>query len=171
MKPLNQAERRKAFFNFLIFFLITTGIILVTAYYSIQVPFKDNQRLRNEKEVIDYENAFGDKFQKKLSSVVLMLDNVNKEEFKDQVQFNDGNIGDAISDMSKMIETDTISNKAFYRSILAGLSSSRLAKKELRELKSRTADASEWKDKYDRLYIECQQYRDFYSKYINAPHN
>jgi Type VI secretion system, TssO len=54
MPPLNQAERRKAFLNFLILFSVTVTIITVVIFFSIEVPFKDNRRLRNQ--VAEYQD-------------------------------------------------------------------------------------------------------------------
>jgi uncharacterized coiled-coil protein SlyX len=159
MQPLNQADRKKAFTNFMIFFVVTIALILITGFYSVQVPFKDNERLREINEIAENEKAFADKFQAKLAEALQALEAVNQENFAEQAESYDSRIQETISQMSTMIGNDSISNKNFYRSVLSALTASRLAKKELREIKSRNADAGEWKDKFDRLNQDFKDYQ------------
>lgn len=46
MQPLNRAERSNAFFRFLLLFLITVAMVVAVVFFSTQVPWKENDKLR-----------------------------------------------------------------------------------------------------------------------------
>jgi hypothetical protein len=160
MQPLNQNERTKAFVNFTIFFLVVVVLILTTAFFGFQVPFKDNERLREINKITEAENEFRDKFQLKLSEIIVNLDAINKEEFAAQAESNDSKIQEKISELSALTVRDSISNKEFYRRIADMLGACRLAKKEVRDMKAKGSDAEEWKEKYRMLDQDYRQYRE-----------
>lgn len=62
MKPLNRIERTHAFLRFLLLFLITVGVIVAVVFFSIEVPWKENDQLRQRmtriKEEADAAEAF-----------------------------------------------------------------------------------------------------------------
>jgi hypothetical protein len=62
MKPLNSAERTNAFLRFLLLFIITVALIITVAYFSIQVPFKENERLRQDIGRIKSERQLAESF-------------------------------------------------------------------------------------------------------------
>ena len=159
MQPINQAERRKAFVNFLVFFLFTVLLILATGFYSVQVPFKDNARLRELNRLSENEKVFGDQFQGKLSEALSILEVVNDEKYAEQAAVNDSKLQEVITEMGNMIGKENIPNKNFYRSVLSSLTAAKIAKKELRDIKGKSADATEWKEKYDRLEKDFTDYQ------------
>ena len=61
MKPLNKAERSKAFWPFLGLFVLTTGLVATAIFFSTQVSAADNRQLRQraldaERRTADMEN-------------------------------------------------------------------------------------------------------------------
>ncbi|OLY94428.1 hypothetical protein SAMN05444008_10129 [Cnuella takakiae] len=62
MKPLNRAERNSAFMNFLLVFLLTVATIMAVVFFSIRVPSKQNEKLRERIAFMEAENAFAEKF-------------------------------------------------------------------------------------------------------------
>src|SRR5438067_10648036 len=77
MKPINRAERKKAFWNFLLFFLITVAVIVAAVLFSVQVPFKENDRLRKEADVAYNEKVFLQGFEIRMQETMNLLDSVN----------------------------------------------------------------------------------------------
>src|SRR5687767_11688280 len=77
MPPTNQDARRRSFLYFLLFFVITIGVITTTILFSFQVPFKENQKLRKEMDIAENEKAFMQSFGIKLEETMNMLDSVN----------------------------------------------------------------------------------------------
>jgi uncharacterized membrane protein len=62
MPPLNRAERNNAFWGFLLLFLITIGIIITVVFFSIKVPFKENELLRSQVLIMQREEDLSDSF-------------------------------------------------------------------------------------------------------------
>lgn len=130
--PSNQKERRKAFLNFLILFLACVAIIITTAFYSIQVPFKQNKQLRQQVNTNEKEEDFSEGFKTQLISVSTMLDTINNKSTSPDLL--NSNITDNINRMSSMISSDTTYHRALYQYILINLSSLQGAKKQLRDM-------------------------------------
>lgn len=85
MKPLNRVERTHAFLRFLLLFLITVALIVAVVFFSIQVPWKENDQLRQRmakmQKVADASEAFN-------TTVRETVDELNKfETKKDQPAF------------------------------------------------------------------------------------
>lgn len=78
MKPLNTPERKKAFLNFILFYTITTLLIVLAVYFGMRVPFKQNDRLNAQLSVYEKEKEFAITFSKGASEAKAMLDSINR---------------------------------------------------------------------------------------------
>ena len=78
MMPLNTAERKSAFFLFLLFFIISLVIVVATVFFGVQVPLKQNELLKSQ--IADFQNdrEFLQKFSGKVSETWSMLDKIDK---------------------------------------------------------------------------------------------
>ena len=171
MQPTNKAARAKAFVNFLIFFAVTIILVLAAGYYSVQVPFKQNEQLRQESENAKNERAFASTFQKKLEEVLSTLEIVNDEKYASEADSYDSQIGEKITDLGAMLSKDSITNKAFYRSVITALTASRIAKKDLREAKSKSAQSADLQQSYQQLNAQYQSVLAELNIYKSAPRN
>lgn len=75
MKPLNQAERTNAFLRFLLLFIITVALILTVVFFSVKVPFKENEQLRQDMARIKSERQLSESFN---TAVKEIADELNK---------------------------------------------------------------------------------------------
>ncbi|MCW3105916.1 MAG: hypothetical protein JWQ09_422 [Segetibacter sp.] len=149
MEPLNQPQRRKAFINFLIFFTITAILIIATVFLSVQVPFKQNDQLREQMSRVEKEKDFTEVFLNKMNATNNLLDSLDKKD--GNVDLIDGKIKEKLTDMDAMIEKDSLAVKDLYQNIVANLSQIHAAKKELRDATSKDASLGDLKQQISQL--------------------
>ena len=138
MKPLNSEERKKAFTSFLLFFIITIAITVGAVYFGMQVPFAQNERLKDQVSKFQRENAFADAFSQKMGETKGMLDSVNKNGV--QATIVDGQITENIKRLNAMVDADSSANKALYHSMVQSFVDLQIAKTGLREASSKDAN-------------------------------
>ncbi len=156
MNPLNAPERRKAFINFLLFFAITLSVILITVFFSIQVPFKENNKLRKEMDIADNERAFLQSFEVKMQETTNLVDSIIRAQNVFIVQKD---IDNNIKTMTNMI-SDSTSVKGICTKIISNLATLRAANEQLRS-SSNSNDDLEKKDKrIQQLESEAKAYAD-----------
>lgn len=149
MEPLNQPQRRKAFINFLLFFTITAALIIAAVLFSVQVPFKQNEQLREQMNVVEKERDFTEVFLNKMNSANNLLDSLDKKEVN--VDLVDGKLKEKLADMDAMIEKDSLSAKDLYQNVVANLSELHAAKKELRDATGKDASLGDLKQQISQL--------------------
>jgi len=160
MQPLNAPERKKAFLNFLLFFVITVAVILVTLYFSMQVPLKDNDKLIKQTAIDNNEKLFMQEFEGKMQETTNLVESITKVE-------NVFKIGKALDDHFKEMNdmaAGTVWFKVVCDKIIDNLTSLRLAKEQLRksdnsiiELEKKDALIKEWEarsQKWEDRYYE-----------------
>lgn len=130
MQPLNKAERRKAFFNFLIFFTITAALIVVTVLFSVDVPFRENDQLNEYKENAEKEKDFTEKFLADMKGAIKLLDSLNDKEAN--IDLVGGKIEEKLRGMDDMIDKDSLVTRGLYEEVMNNLSQLYAAKKELK---------------------------------------
>jgi hypothetical protein len=144
MKPLNQAERRTAFASFLLFFLITIGVVVIAVFSSMQVPFKDNKKLKKEKAENDKEMNILIEFDRKMEHTTRLLDSfhLSTNRFQAEAEINK-NLEDlaALANTNASGTVHTTTSKMVYN-----LTNLYNAKKDLRDQSDKTAALLE-KDK------------------------
>jgi len=149
MEPLNQPERRKAFVNFLIFFTITAALIVAAVLFSVEVPFKQNDQLRQQMKLVDRDRDFSERFLNNMNATNNLLDSLDKKDVN--LVLIDGKISERLKDMDAMIDKDSVEVKDFYQNVVANLSELHSAKKELREATSKDASLGELKQQISQL--------------------
>jgi hypothetical protein len=156
MQPLNQAERRKAFINFILFFIITIAVVVTTVFFSVQVPFKQNALLREEIALVERERSFADAFVVKMSETMNKLDSVNLPDQK-VPELVDGQIKDNLNKLNIMISNDSVSSKSMYQNVVLSLEDLRNTKKQLRDLSGKDVSISDYISQIDRLKSQLSQ--------------
>ncbi len=167
MKPGNQEERKKAFFNFLFFFIVTVGIILTTVFFSFKVPLRENAQLRAETVRMDNERSILSRFEKKMQETVGLLDTVN--ESGNRVPIVDHQISNNITDLTNMI-SDSLTAKTFYQSLIENLNSMQKLKQQLREANGKQDDRAQLLEQINSLKGEADRYRNQLIQYNAASH-
>ena len=155
MKPINQAERRKAFLNFLLFFIITIGVIVLLIFFSIQVPFKENANWRNKIAQVENERLFQQSFNNKMEEAMKLIDSMNVTQAD---PINDNKINNKLNEMASMLN-DSVSVKVLYTNIVQSLQDLQRVKQSLRNAYAQTDDADETKQKMAAIQqelIKCQ---------------
>lgn len=156
MKPLNQAERGKAFFNFIIFFIITIAVIVTLVFFSVQIPFKENERWRNEIAQVDNERIFLQAFNVKMEDAMRLLDSMSTTQ-NDPIA--DTRINNKLSEMATMVMNDSMSVKQLYNNVVTNLQGLQMAKQNLRNAYAKGDDANETQEKMADIQAElvkCQ---------------
>lgn len=139
MKPLNTEERKQSFTGFLLFFLITAALIVGAVFFGMQVPFKQNERLKAQVARQQQDQAFADRFSKKMNETSILLDSVNKN--GTQATLVDGTISENIKAMNASLLSDSIANKQLYMNMVQSLNQLQLAKSGLRNSSGKDQDA------------------------------
>ncbi len=133
MKPQNQRERNKAFVHFLILFSFTIAVISACIFSSIQVPFKENEQLRQEMAAIDQQKNTTILFLERMDRTIRLLDSVNLAGV--QAALIDGDIEENLKVMKSIIRNDsTIELKALYSTVIENCYDLQNAKKQLRDV-------------------------------------
>lgn len=159
MKPANKEERSKAFLNFMLFFIITIAIIITTVFFSVQVPFKQNDQLLKQMNAFENERMILDSFSSKMQETMSLLNNANSASENDFI--TESAIKNNLTEMLKMI-SDSISEKSLYTNVITNLSELLTSRKQLNNangkynacqetIKTRDLEISKWKEAYDRL--------------------
>lgn len=162
MIPTNKAERSKAFRNFLLFFMITIGVIVAALIFSFQVPFKENEKLRKDMDVADNEKAVLQSFEVKMQETMNLLDSVNLSvnayRINDQISTNIKSMGSMLNDTSSV---NTICNKILYN-----LSSLQRAKEQLRNVNTNNAEMEKRDNKIEQLQNKLNECTDKYNNLL-----
>ncbi|HEX8547979.1 MAG TPA: type VI secretion system TssO, partial [Cytophagaceae bacterium] len=144
MEPLNKSERVKTFFIFLVFFLLTVGLILVAAFIDVKVPAKEIEVLKAENSKLSRELEFQKRFSKKIYEVKSLLDTINQANsnalYLEQV---------ASSKLAAMKESippaDSLREKAMYDYVIQILLSLQENKRNLRDSRESKTLVSEYR--------------------------
>src|ERR1700741_40770 len=150
MTPLNQAERRKTFWNFLLFFVITVGVILASVLFSFNVPIKEAEKLRKESEAIKNERPFIDEFEAKMLETMNLLDSVNLAVNPYRI---DSRISGNLTTMTEINSKDINSLKTMFARIIENLNTLQSTKAQLRSVFANAEEIA----KKDREITELKQ--------------
>lgn len=149
MQPINSAERRKAFWRFLLLFVVSIILITTTIFFSIRVPFRQNDQLRTENDNAQKEREYNDKFMLQMSTIAAMLDSINSN--PSRADLLDVEASEKINRLDLSVEADSLNNKPFYKSIVILLRDLRMAKQQIRQIAGKDADAGELRRQKEEL--------------------
>lgn len=149
MQPKNQVERRKAFLNFLIVFIMCIAIIITTVFFSIQVPFKHNDQLLKQMSEVQGEREFQKNFKEQMSDITNMLDTINSK--SQQPELLDVGITTKLQKLTGFVESDSVVEKKIYQNIINSLSELQKSKKALRDKAGESADTKDLNDQIKAL--------------------
>jgi hypothetical protein len=150
MQPVNKAERTKAFWNFLLLFIVCVGIIITTVFFSVQVPFRQNEQYRSQMKALEKEREFSRQFMAQMLGITGMLDSINTKALKPDLL--DGQITGDLRNLKIMTDADSSGSKTIYNAIIQNLYDLQGAKKQLRDLTGKENNLSDMR----MQLTECQ---------------
>lgn len=153
MKPQNATERNKAFTRFIVFYVITTALIVGAVYFGVQVPFRQNKQLQDQLDVVQKEKEFNYKFSGLMRETKALIDTVNAS--GPNMAVIETKIAANLIEMEKMINADSISGKRLYTQVWQSLTDAKNDKKLIRS-----------EDK-NQLLTDCQQEKAAIEKNLN----
>ena len=160
MQPINITERRKAFWNFLGLFMVCITIILTMVFFSVRVPFSENDKLHSRIKLIEKEREFSEKFTRKMIDVSRMLDTINRTT-PQEAEILEGRIGEQISSLNSMV-ADTTYNKDLYLNVVHNLGDMHQYLKEIRRKGDKDSDLNDLKSLLQKAQDRAQEYYDKY---------
>lgn len=170
MKPLNTEERKKSFITFLLFFIVTIGVVVGAVYFGMQVPFKQADRLKEQVATFQRENALAEAFAQKMAETKALLDSVNKNGV--QATIIDGQITENIKRLNALVDNDSSANKQLYHSMVQSFVDLQIAKQGLREASNKDANLATSSQELVQLKSElsmCKQENLQYQQMMRNP--
>ena len=141
MQVQNSKERKKAFWNFLVFFVVTIGLVITTVFFSVQVPFKQNQKLQGEIARIEKERAQAEQFALKMNEAIGLFEKVNQN--GEQTELIDANITKNLNELNSMIGKDSTELRMLYNNVIVSLYDLQASKKKARSISADDASIAE----------------------------
>ncbi len=159
MKPKNSKERRNSFFKFLLLFVVTVGFIIVTIFFTFQIPKKENSLLKEEILSVNKERTFQEGFQLEMSRVKQMIDTLDTPGLN--LPFQNAQISEKLVDLQELIPIkDTDVNYELYKGMvdaLADLQKSEMKLKGLADAENKIEDYKTALDKCIKDYEEVKR--------------
>lgn len=132
MKPSNQAERSSAFVNFLLLFSVTIALVVAVIFFSIKVPFRQNEQLRQRMADMQNEREFSDAFTGVLKEAV---DELNKiEERKEPLLATAQRVQFRVDRMNRLIKEIPDEDNSIYALVAQTVEDLNNAKVRIRRL-------------------------------------
>lgn len=162
MKPINDKERQKAFFKFLLFFLVTNVIIVCALYFDFKVPAKENEILKSQVELSKIEMDYQNRFFESMQSINAMLDSLDNP--GQNLSYQNSLISAKLVELKKSIPTkDSTFKYDMYSGIVNLLVEYQDLKSEILELSDSKTAIEEYKTALDRCRADLRQTeRDLY---------
>lgn len=132
MEPLNKKERKKAFWRFLTFFLVTVILVVAAVFINFQIPLKENRLLRAKHEKMNRELEFQTGFTKNMHEVEEILDSINHR--GQNVMYLEQLVSNKLAGMKESIPgDDSLRQRKMYDAIIQALLALQDSKRHLRE--------------------------------------
>ncbi|MBC7903703.1 MAG: hypothetical protein H7Y27_09780 [Gemmatimonadaceae bacterium] len=153
---LNIQDRTQAFLKFLIFFVITTLIVIGAIFYNYRLPSKENARLKQEVETNRLQESNQEKFLTEMQLAVILLDSIkadipNVEQISSQFKTK-ADLLDKLKDGSG--PTYTKINSVTLQKLMELYDAKRSGidlRKKVKDLEVAAAEGLRYKDEADRL--------------------
>jgi hypothetical protein len=171
MEPLNKDARRKGFTSFLLLFLITIALVVALVFFSVQVPFKDNEKLRKEVVKFDKEKMQAGRFSTSLKEAMDLMEKLNVSGDVNNSGRIDAEITKKVNEMYTLGGADSTALKALYGDVVTIMFQLQAANSRLRNansadqsLEALRAELNQWKmqanlyqQQNDQLRIELSR--------------
>ncbi len=154
MKAQNSQVRNAQFGRFLLFFFITIAVMILTVFFGVQVPAKENTQLKDQIALQEDQILFQREFNKLNIEVTQLLDTLNKPEVN--IELTEGRITAKIQQMDALTNLYKGEDKAGYMSLVKNLTAHKDDKKALRQGSGTQVQMAE----YEKRIAQLEQNRD-----------
>lgn len=156
MKPKNTKERRNSFLKFLLLFLLTTGTVVASVFFTHKVPVVENNILKSQAKTFDKEMKFQSEFSSKMNKVKELIDSLDVP--GQNTQYLNQLIGQDLAEMQKSIpRKDSTLNYDMYSDVVKLYVKIQDMKGKLRELKDAESTIEEYKMALEKSKEEFKQ--------------
>jgi len=153
MQPINQAQRRSAFLNFLLLFVITLAVIMVVIFFSIQVPFAENKKMKDQLNAFKENKAFEKKFSSAMTDPQTLLRQANVSD--PSFASTSNQVGGLLTQLDKLRTSSQDSSISgsdnIYYKTLQALYDLKVAKDNLANAGQQTADVTKLQEQINNL--------------------
>ena len=143
--------------------MVCITIILTMVFFSVRVPFSENDKLHARIKVIEKEREFSEKFTRKMIDVSRMLDTINRTTPQES-EILEGRIEEQISSLRSMV-ADTTYNKDLYLNVVHNLSDIKHYSKKLRKETDKDNEAESYKIQLQKAQEKANE---TYAKYLEC---
>jgi Type VI secretion system, TssO len=155
MQPINKEERRKAFGSFLVLFLVTMVLVALMVFFSVQVPFKENEQLRSKMEQVAKDRIQAEQFVARMNEAIGLLSEVDKSDV--QSELVDTKIEKKVGEMYNMVGADSSINKTLFANVVTVMFDLQAAKKRLRATSGTDQTLATLRQDYDKCQSQLLQ--------------
>ena len=167
MEVLNKKQRSRAYWFFVLFFVITVALLITAVFFNTYFPFKENSLLKKENAKIHKEMETQDKFSFQLEKVKSAVDSIGVAGQNDF--FNEKLALSILADMYKQLPKDTLQNKNMYNNTIMTYKDLIDAKKQIKQLSGNQALMDSLstinktlKEEYDKMKTDLEVCRQLY---------
>jgi hypothetical protein len=167
MEVLNRKQRNRAYWFFVLFFIITVAVLVSALFFNAYFPFKENSLLKKENTKMQKEMETQDKFSFQLEKVKLAVDSIVMPKQNDF--FNEKLALSILADMYKQLPKDTLKNKNMYNNTIMAYKDLIDSKKQIKQLSgnqvlmdSLSSINKTLKAEYDKMKTDLEVCRQLY---------
>lgn len=150
MEPKNAAERKKTFANFLLLFCLCILLVIITSFFSMEVPFKEMEQLRSEKAKMKRERDLMNAFSSKLIAVTDSVENIPRTP-RSESGFLEAKINKDIQDLFALATDSNNTDTRFNKYMVTSLSHLFDEYKASRDRSSKESNESDCEQKLEKV--------------------
>ncbi|SHF23783.1 hypothetical protein SAMN05443144_106191 [Fodinibius roseus] len=158
MKALNKKERRRAFWTFLAFFLVTLLFVTGAVYINVQIPVEENKVLRTQYAKLDRELEFQADFAESIREVKVTLDSINQS--GQNVMYLEQVISTKLAGVKESIpQNDSLRQYKLYDYVIQTMLALQESKRKLRDLREAQQLIGDYQQNVERYKEALEQTR------------
>nr|WP_315012092.1 type VI secretion system TssO [uncultured Capnocytophaga sp.] len=168
MEIVNKEQRTKAYWFFVLFFVITVTIVVIAMFANVHFPFEENKLLKEKNAKLEKDIAIQNHFAADLEKVKVAVDSIGVSNLKDDF-FNEKLALSILADMYKQLPKDTLNNKNMYNNTILVCKQYIDAKKHIKKLTADRALLDSLNDinqilqeEYDKMKVDLEVCKQLY---------
>ena len=168
MEIVNKEQRTKAYWFFVLFFVLTVTIVVIAMFANVHFPFEENKLLKEKNAKLEKDIAIQNHFAADLEKVKVAVDSIGVSNLKDDF-FNEKLALSILADMYKQLPKDTLNNKNMYNNTILVCKQYIDAKKHIKKLTADRALLDSLNDinqilqeEYDKMKVDLEVCKQLY---------
>jgi predicted GNAT family acetyltransferase len=156
MEPLNKKERKKAYWKFLAFFMVTILFVTGAVFVNFQIPVQENDVLRAQNERLNRELEFQTDFAAGIKEVKAKLDSINQS--GQNVMYLEQVVSTKLAGVQESIpRADSLQQRKLYDYVIQTMLALQETKRKLRDLKESQKLIGEYQQNVERYKDALEQ--------------